>query len=408
MRRARRASFAALCLWACSSPAVIGSTTEAPKEPIVEPNTTLTKVDAQDVTILYPLPKTLAEADRLPGGDTPGAFGELIPSDPFARIKEPLDARSKGPAGAVGDFARRGLRLVALRLDPCFGVLGKEPACKAQMRLVFQGLSAQGDGSVGADDGAVHVFVELPPAELLRAVRQVLTLREKSGGYAAAPLGVHPILEREGVAGAFAKGLRSVILEHAGASRVTRLTFFRRTLAKQSQWVFGIFDGKGGALAESPVATTGGQTRQELVAGIGDGLAGKVTNPTQAQDDLGLLLDTEKSRAATAAERQKAILAAQHVENPRIHSPDTIDCVSCHTATAALRVTRATFGSFPVAAPDAYVVTNLPPAYADAQAAGLENIHALGYLGSELGLNQRTANESHAVTVAVDALLAAP
>lgn len=394
-------------LIACSSSSVIGNATPATSEPVVEPSTTLSQVDPQDVTVVYPLPASAAEAERMLKGTSVGAFGELVPREAFGRIAEPLDARSKGPVGAAGEPARLGLHLVAVRLDPCFGVEGKESVCKAQMRLVFQGMGGTGDGpKPAADDGAVHVFVEMPQAELVRTVKQVLTLREKAGGYAAAPLGVHPVLEREGLGGAFAQGLRSIVLEHGGASRVTRMTFFRRTNSRQGQWIFGIFDAKSGAFAESPIATTTATT-QTLVAGIapsGQGLAGRVENPTSSPDDMTLLLDTAKATSAPREDFAKAVRAAERVENPRFHSPDTMDCVSCHTATAALRVSAQNS-----AGGDAYRTSGGKiPAYAAPAAPSLENVHALSYLGSELGINQRTANESHSVTVAVNALLAKP
>lgn len=394
-------------LVACSSSSIVGNATPAPSEPVVEPATTLTQVDPQDVTVVYPLPASAAEAERMLKGTSVGAFGELVPPEAFGRIKEPLDARSKGPVGSAGEPARQGLHLVAMRLDPCFGVEGKESTCQAQMRLVFQGLGGTGDGpGPAADDGAVHVFVALPQAELVRTVKQVLTLREKAGGYAAAPLGVHPVLEREGLGGAFAQGLRSIVLEHGGASRVTRMTFFRRTNSRQGQWIFGIFDAKSGAFSESPIATTAATT-QTLVAGIaptGEGLAGRVENPTTSPDDMTLLLDTAKATSAPEEQRAKAMRAAERVENPRFHSPDTMDCVSCHTSTAALRVLgQAAPG------PDAYRTSGGKiPAFAAPAVASLENVHALSYLGRELGVNQRTANESHSVSVAVNALLAKP
>jgi predicted subunit of tRNA(5-methylaminomethyl-2-thiouridylate) methyltransferase len=81
-----------------------------------------------------------------------------------------------------------------------------------------------------------------------------------------------------------------------------------------------------------------------------------------------------------------------------------MDCVSCHTSTAALRVSaQSSTGA------DAYRTSDgKVPAYAAPAVPSLENVHALSYLGSELGINQRTANESHSVTVAVNALLAKP
>ncbi len=401
MLRSPALRFVLLALVACGSSSVAGNGTPTPSEGVVDPATTLTQVEPQDVTVVYPLPASAADAEHMLKGTSVGAFGELVPREAFSRIAEPLDARSKGPVGSAGEPARQGLHLVAVRLDPCFGVEGKESTCQAQMRLVFQGMAGVGDApGPAADDGAVHVFVALPQAELVRTVKQVLSLREKAGGYTAEPLGVHPVLAREGLGGAFAQGLRSIVLEHGGASRVTRMTFFRRTNSRQSQWVFGILDTKSGGFFESTIATTKTIT-QTLVAGIGEGLAGRVENPTSSPDNMMLLLDTEQVKSAPQADVAKAVQAAERVENPRFHSPDTMDCVSCHTSTAALRV----IGQAP--GPDAYrTAGGKTPAHVGPAVASLENVHAISYLGRELGITQRTANESHSVTVAVNALLA--
>ncbi len=400
MLRSPALRFVLLALVACGSSSVAGNGTPTPSEGVVDPATTLTQVEPQDVTVVYPLPASAADAEHMLKGTSVGAFGELVPREAFSRIAEPLDARSKGPVGSAGEPARQGLHLVAVRLDPCFGVEGKESTCQAQMRLVFQGMAGVGDApGPAADDGAVHVFVALPQAELVRTVKQVLALKEAAGGYADAPLGVHPILAKQGLGGAFAKGLRSIVLEHAGAAKTVRVTFFKLLNAGVSTWSFGILENQSGSYRLASIATIArpGQSLSNALAFGGD-LSATVDPATSHADNLTLLLDTNRAKAAAAADRQAAFDAALRIENPLRHTPDTIDCVSCHTAMAAARSAEAKLGLSREGNAN-HFVAKVPVLPTMPATVSLHNLHAFSYLGRELGVSQRTANET---AVAVD------
>lgn len=372
-----------------------------------------------DVTLVYPLPKA-AELDLMLAATSSGAFGELVPAEAFAKLPGPLDPRPGAATTERGEAGRAKLRLVGARLDPCFADLGDTPAarCQNQLRLIFQGLRAEGD-VVRADDGAVHVFVALTRDELLGLVRDLLAAKQRAGGYSEGPLGQHPLLKAQGLGSAFAAELRTALLLRSGAGRVTRVTFFLRSTARQGQWFFGVFDRerpvsgalvglREGAFAAQKIPTTDFE-QQVLDAGlaVAGELAGNVPTPTNHADNLLLLLDTAATRAASTTAQARAFDAALRIENPRRHSPDTIDCVSCHVATPARRATEAALGLSAQGNPNAYSATR-SLAYAPPPRPSLENLHSLSYLDRELGLNQRTANETAAVATALAALLAAP
>ncbi len=393
---------------ACGSTIITNDPTPGPAGPPVSTTTSLKEVDRPDVTIVFPLPTRAADVESLLSGTAKAAHGELIPKAAFDQLDKPLDARSPGAAGKMMDGSRSGLRLVAVRLDPCFGDRGStnDAECKNQMRLVFQGIDDR-EGTIGAADGAVHVFVELARDEFIKTVKRVLALKEASGAYAAAPLAVHPLMAKEGLAGSFAKGINSIVLEHAGDTRTTRMTFFVRTAARQPQWFFGIFEKKGPAFERASIATIDGQ-EQNLVGGLGgpSGLSGSTSTPTNSEDNLLLLLNTSQAESKSPAERKHAYDSLLRIENPTKHTPDTIDCVSCHVATPVRRVSETKFNLSATENANAFAST-LPTTFEAPAVANLENIHALSYLGTELGINQRTANESAAVATAINKLLAA-
>ncbi len=387
----------ALALIACSdaaSSSVSSKSADAGSEAAtsVPAETSLRVVAPQDLSIAFPLPPRIDDQGALLAATDVAAGGELLDPAAFAQVGA-LNMNSEGPAGKSGEAARPGLRLLALRLDPCFGPLDGS-ACMPQLRLVFQGLSVTPEGGVQADDGAVHVFVKLDDAELLRTVKQVLALKEAAGGYPDAPLGVHPILAKQGLGGAFAQGLRSVVLEHAGASRTVRVTFFKLLNAGVSTWSFGILENQGGSYRLATIATIArpGQSVSNALAFGGD-LSATVDPATSHADNLTLLLDTNKAKSAAPALQQAAFDAALRIESPLRHTPDTIDCVSCHTAMAAARSAEAKLGLSREGNANRFVA---PVAVAPTMPAtvSLNNLHAFSYLGTQLGVSQRTANET--------------
>lgn len=366
--------------------------------------TNLKEAANTDVTILYPLPS--ADLAGLLRGTDKGMYGDLVPAAAFAQIPGPLDPRPGRATSRAGEAGRAGLFLVGLRLDPCFAALGDVPAssCKNQARLIFQGVRAENGKALG-DDGAVHVFIDLDRAELLTFLREILAAKEQAGGYAPGPLAVHPLMKQQGLGGAFAKALNQAVLRHGGESRVSRVTFFLRTEARQSQWFFGIYDRKEGAFRRQGIATTLTQD-QVLNAGIsqGDELQGDTSTPTSDKDNMLLLLDTGRTRAASPSARQAAYDAALRIENPLKHTPETIDCVSCHAATPARWATEKALGLSSQGNANAYT-SKRDLTFVGPPRPSLENVHALSYLDEEPGINQRTANESAEVADAMNRLL---
>lgn len=390
------------CTDAASSP-VATSGADAGDAAAVPTDTSLRAVSAPDLSIAFPLPDRIEDQAALLAANDVAAAGELLDGAAFAQVGA-LDLNSEGPAGKTGEAARSGLRLVALRIDPCFGPIDGA-ACAPQLRLVFQGLAASSEGTVQADDGAVHVFVKLDDAELLRTVKQVLALKEAAGGYADAPLGVHPILAKQGLGGAFAKGLRSIVLEHAGAAKTVRVTFFKLLNAGVSTWSFGILENQSGSYRLASIATIArpGQSLSNALAFGGD-LSATVDPATSHADNLTLLLDTNRAKAAAAADRQAAFDAALRIENPLRHTPDTIDCVSCHTAMAAARSAEAKLGLSREGNAN-HFVAKVPVLPTMPATVSLHNLHAFSYLGRELGVSQRTANETAVAVERVNAKL---
>lgn len=198
-----------------------------------------------DVSILYPLPATLPEQDKLLTTTDTGAKGALLPEQLVSQVQALF-------GGALfGNPVLKGARVIAIRLDPCFAsVVGG--ACQPQMRLVLQPLFLD-DGKVtnkppqvAAFDSALHAFYKLSPEEFTKAVETVVALRTASGGTTTGPLVISPVLAREGIDGPYARGLKSLVLSLCGEQSLVRLTF---TLGATLDWRFG--GSSGGAIHTS-------------------------------------------------------------------------------------------------------------------------------------------------------------
>jgi hypothetical protein len=314
-----------------------------------------------------------------------------------------------GAVGGSGDTVYETLHVVALRLDPCFASLAPDPhgqGCQAQLRLVFQEVTDI-QGEPVAFDSAVHAFYALSRSELLAFARAVVDLRvARGGGARLGELQPHPIMVREGLGGPFASGIRALVLQYAGAQNLTRIT--RMSSSSVFTWSFDGFDVTDAADAtytRMPIPALPSGTQGDVFGrnfGADVTMQGQFEPEPDSPDDFAVLANAPAAAQLTDAERQQAFDRLVRVENPTVHSADTIDCVSCHLAmpVASLVITP-TYGLVeqgnPNAfAPDARFVLPGEMAAAYREQFGF-NVHAFSYDGQSPGINQRVVNETAAV-----------
>ena len=341
------------------------------------------RLQMNDVSVLLPLPQTQAEVDEALALTTPGRGGDLVPLDVFK-------------ASTVFEETDK-FHLTAFRVDPCFAKTDADTVCNAQLRLVFQSLSPG-----VADDIAVHAFYSLSGDEVLALADELATARREDGVTEdLGPLAIHPVIAREGLAGPLMQAYAGIVAKYAGAENLVRVNTFSAIESDISlgyvsslTWTFTSFD--TAPLAPRPIATLAdGPNHMDLTAD----LAPLVTMPsptTLSQDAILPLADSTMAQASPAA-AGTALAAALRIENPHFHSPDTIDCVSCHMAQPAIELVGKEMnlsmdGAF--SAPDVIPGDDLAHT---TQLIGSDrglNIHAFSYRGAEPMINQRTINET--------------
>jgi hypothetical protein len=382
---------------ASSGPTPAPGLTAAPTGPATPP--AALRLTATDVTMIWPLPTDPAQLDSMLAATSTGGHGELLPANLYA--VPVLDERDVAATDPKADRAR--LRVVAARFEPCRGSFGSphEASCVNQIRLVFQVLRPAGGGvtrdTIGANDGAVLAFYKLTRDEVLALAREIVALRGEDGG--SDTLGVHPRLARDGLGSAYAKQLQGKLLALVGAKRLTKLTFFSRTRAKEPQWPFGTFTVVDGAAVKKPIPTL--TVDHQTLEGSGPR---NVIEPLTSSPDnpAALLALMGPARTATPAERD-AYAAVLRIQHPGKHNPDTMACAECHAAQRMQAAAERTLGLRAADfASDAYA--------SKVQAAPgkihSENFHLAGYLGTNLAVATRTVHDTNAVLDAMHVLLA--
>jgi len=357
-------------------------------------------VGVDDVSILYPLPGDPRLRTALLGADEDGPRGPLLPRE-VHRALPPLDTLMPNDEGY------HLLRVVGVRLDPCFPGLGvnDERDCLNQVRLVMQPVVLEPKGTgLTTMDLAVHLFYGLTRDELAGLLQEIVDLRgasaiERSDG----PVGIHPALAREGVEGPLARGLRSALLARIGRENLTRVTFMGVEQVGQA-WRFGGFDVQGGGLVpmKIPLVDVTEETFQNRdLAGATFSYA--ATGPiSPAPDDIRLLFDPALLASATDEQRRTAYRHALRIESPRTNSPATIDCATCHVTMAARRFAERTHGLSPAGMSDLYQHPRGAP-LGGATVERTNELRAFGYFDARPSISQRTVNETAEVVEHVNA-----
>ncbi len=374
------------------------------------------KLTPADVSILLPLPKSnanesLAATAKGKGGD------ELVPQTayvlngkPQQKVLQPLFYPQHGAPGIDTEAKERPLlRLTAVRVDPCGRTkpTDAEARCVPEIRLVFQPVLANAAGVFEAADGAIHAFYRVTEGELRTFTKAMFDARNVGVRFSYASLGVHPTLAKEGLTGAFAKELFAQVKKVCGGGNLERVTFLQRTADREPVWVFGITSVTNQVAKVEKIASTS-STRQ-AIEGPGMSLPmhlrgldeGEAPTETGSPDKIGAILDR---RTTTEAEQVKSLNASLRIDNPLIHSPETMACVECHVAAGAR---KALLSEKPLLKDriDPANVFKAPMTAKHVASKDIENLHAFSWKGTDAGVSDRVANDSAQIAARMNKLL---
>jgi hypothetical protein len=148
------------------------------------------------------------------------------------------------------------------------------------------------------------------------------------------------------------------------------------------------------------IASLGNTNEQTFATLMRNGNA----NPAPAhEDNIALFFRQFEADQASATKLKAAYTSALKIQNPGMHSPDTIDCVSCHTATSARIWAEKNKDQKPDGNPAAFATTWNVKLTKSPRAEAPNNLHSFGYHFGDVSISQRTANESAVVADYVNA-----
>ncbi len=359
-----------------------------------------------DVSVLFDLPKGSEDLNFMIGPQN------LLPVTVFDQIK-PL---MLGVVDAPKD-EYQALRVIGLRLDPCFKYVGSTK-CFPQLRIVWQPVQKTKQNDFTTFDAGIHSFHELSSTEwksLLIRIQNLKLKLTKLGLKHEALLGIHPALKNPSSRAIFMNEMKAITSEFAGKRNLSRVTFMK-LFTPEIWWVFGGLEIKDGQFIKMELPRHDTRFTESNFfnddfnnpMGMKGSITPELTNPSQ-EDDLTQLLKNYTytfNTPAGLAYVKKSLETLDRVENPKLFTPETIDCVHCHVA----QPTRAWFEN----KDRAYYRANQQTAFkyqgsvltnTSANLKNPKSMRIFGYFGKTTAIGQRVINESAEVVKSLPASL---
>jgi hypothetical protein len=187
--------------------------------------------------------------------------------------------------------------------------------------------------------------------------------------------------------------------KYVGAKTLWRITAMK-TFVGSDQWAFLGFNVSDGTAQDIVIPRTRGATEQGFRTSQltqSDFSSGVVTPAPQGGDNLMPILQNSRLLRADDPGLLSALgKAVTNIENPKIHTPETMDCVSCHAAQAAGSVLFqriAGLGNLPQVMKGRFK-SDLPLQNLGQRQNNTHVLRALGYVDRDLVLSRRVINET--------------
>lgn len=326
-----------------------------------------------DVTWLLPLEPS----------DAGSAFGAPIELIPFASFDRLTTARP-----VVRTELSR-LRVVALRFDICDRAqpVPCDAAADGVFRLVLQPVFGTPHR---VEDVAFHGFYAVPRAEVPQVVDELRALAALQDVPREASLRVNTAFSTNPE---YRARLVALVSTYAKAARLHRMTLFgQETDVASLIWIFrGEERVDGGPLLSIEVPDIR-LTQQEVTLFGGDSYL--VSPVADAPLGFSRAMMESSFRAAPQDEQVTSVKSLVAVDNPALHTSNTVQCVSCHVTTTLLPGRAADAGVDVTALEAFYGTAPFDASLLGTQATRTRTLRALGYVGEQPLTTTRVVNET--------------
>ncbi|MBC7661535.1 MAG: hypothetical protein H7249_17700 [Chitinophagaceae bacterium] len=367
-------------------------------------------LDVNDVAVLFPLDSNNRPVPfiRL---DKAGSQGNLLSKGILADLTTQATEQWISAPMNTGIFARENWAVVGFRYDPCAPSDDiASTTCIQELRLVAQPQSQNGPA-----DSAIHLVYKLGEglpspsdpvlADLLNLKRQAESLTNLSTS--GQPLGVHPVLlaavnqNRPDISVLF----QTFILTHATNQKLHKLTMMGLRDGSPNDWIFLGGDVQHGRWKQTDIPNLGSGTK----SGVELNLQGnpEVFSPLTANSSLSTEDFFNSNPAGVQNNFDKINRAVHSLENPALSNRNTVDCLSCHTATS-VRLDN----NFHFANQIAGLTPSIPQRITAFPAPGILgahprhwNLRAFGYFANQATVSMRTVNEAGEAAATLNTML---
>lgn len=288
-----------------------------------------TALELNDVSVLFPLPET-TEWNLLPHASTETLMGSLLDRSYVQRIPNLVE-------NTPNDNIYDSLYAVGFRIDPCFAEGSAPLKCKQQIRIVWQVLQKEGEVT-STHDVALHSFYELSENEFTQLVQKMRHLKSSAPtddtvGY----LTVNPLIKKLGLKSIYYKKMLETIFQFIGNKNLSRITYMRLQMQGKN-WTFGGFEIVDGLMKQISIPRVGSIEQQftNVASPRPHWFQGGIFPAPKEAENINIL--TRSSRQLGPQDEEaiiEAVRSAFKFENPKLHNPGTVDCVSCHVAQPA-------------------------------------------------------------------------
>lgn len=371
------------------------------------------KFTLNDASILFPPPDKLVDRDFYLGLESKDS--SLIERGIYNIVKK----SSNHPDMPIPDsLSARVLeysdwRIVGFRFDPCHKNKG-DTKCQGQIRLVAQPMiepflneKLQIPHQLFAADFGMHLIYNISQGQVSQLIRVLRDLKTKyNASSEMQPLGIHPaFLSKEKIE--FAEHVKAIIIDYSKSENLELVAFLGSAVAVTGdlplRWLFSAYAIKKNQVIPFKIPNTE-ETVMRFFLAEGDGENGILPPPSPSKDSLEPALDNvrifEDKDFAT-----DAINKAIRIENPDLHSVETVDCVSCHIATTVrVPLEAQLFGEKGVKSKDRYQSSKQNLTRNPLFRTGPLFVHNFGFINNEPIVSQRTINETAKVVEYINSL----
>ncbi len=356
------------------------------------------KFGMNDVSILFPLPAA-DKFQQLWGTEFQTQNGVLLPENYFLK----LPVMVLKPNAEIKD----NIKVIGLRIDPCFNEQVGPVKCEKQIRLIWQPLSVV-QNTVTTLDASIHTFYSLTDSEFSGLIDELKKINSNYPDRLTAQtyLQLNPILKSETLSGNYFKALTSLIQKYTGENKLTRMTFMI-IAGGENVWIFGGFNilNQTAIPIQIPRINARIQEFRNSAGPMPFWFQGGIYPEPKQKSNLNILVkDSRQLSPENEAEIIEATRSAFQFENPKLHNPGTVDCVSCHAAQVAKSWSMKQYPWLDLSnqlLADIYQNTNNDIRNASPMQIHTDILRSFGYFMNRPFVAQRTINETSEV---VDAL----